>query len=201
MRASKTQLIRFALVAFFTVGCSESVADKAARLPPLDGLSTVHLGMRAYALRRARPGAVAAPYYGFRETVGAVELMYQVPGSVQDGEAPPWWEPLESVVAMERFEHNPNIFALWQTAVRRAAMSIGARPTCYALRSPDREAWLVTWPRGSAELFVAAQTTTSSASVPNSGTIATGVARNGHGLDRAIFAPSTVRTCDGLIIH
>ena len=191
--------IRFVLLAFAVVGCSQSIADHTGRIPPLNELSNVHLGMRAYSLRRARPNAVASPYFGFRERVGSGEFMYEVPGSVEDGQAPPWWEPLQSVVVMERFDRNANVRALWQTSVKRIAASIGAPPKCYAFSTADREGWLATWPRGNDELFVAGQTTVHSADESFSGTIATGVARQGHGLGRVLFAPSTLRPCNGLI--
>ena len=91
------------------LGCGKSVADQAARIPPLDQLSNVRLGMLAYSLRHARPNAVAAPYFGFRERVGSIELLYEVPGSNQDGEAPPGWERLQSVVATEAFGGDANV--------------------------------------------------------------------------------------------
>lgn len=190
------------LVAIAAAACmrSESVADVAGHVPPLEALSNVRLGMRAYALRRARPRAVAAPYLGFRERAGSYEIWYEVPGSVQDGEAPPLWAPLQSVTVWERLDDAKNVFTLWQMAVRRAAVSLGAGPVCYALSSPARTAWLAVWPRRNDEVFVAGQMTRED-STPGvvSGTLTTGVARAGHALSRAVFSANMVRPCGELV--
>jgi hypothetical protein len=180
-------------------GCSESIAAEAGRLPTLGQLSNVHLGMRAYALRRARPKAEAAPYFGFREEIGSIDVMYEVPGSVQDGQAPPWWEALESVVAVEHFAGSADVRALWQKAAGLAAKSIEGLPKCYALESPDRDGWLAIWSRGSDEVFVAGQVTMTATHGVTSGTIVTGVGRTGRGLGRGAFPPSMIRPCAGLL--
>lgn len=84
---------------------------------------------------------------------------HEVPGSVQDGEAPPLWSPLQSVVATEHIDDATNVFAVWQGAVERGSLRMRADPACYTLSSPDRAAWLAIWSRPQAEVFVAAQTT------------------------------------------
>jgi len=193
-------LILFAALALSTAACSESIADEAGRLPPLDQLSNAHLGMRAYALRRARPNAAAAPCFGFTERIGPIELQYEVPGSVQDGQAPPRWERLQSVVATERLASHANVFALWQTAVRRAAITIESSPTCYTLSSLRRTGWLALWQRHTADVFVIGQIIVdNSISDSTSRSLATGVAQTGRALNRTAFAPRTARPCSELL--
>ena len=200
MHRAPIRLILFLILAIAASGCTQSIAEDAGRLPPLDQLSDVRLGMRAYALRRARPNAVAVPYFGFREQVGSIELMYEVPGSMQDGEAPPWWEPLQSVVATERFGTDANVFAVWQAAVRHAAINIGTRPTCYSLGTPGRQGWLALWSRGHADVFVIGQIINDdSRPGSTSNAVATGVARTRRALSRTVFAPRTARECDELL--
>ena len=200
----KRQLILPAFLSIAGAGCArtESIADAAGRMPSLETLSSVHLGMRAYALRRARPRVVAAPYFGFRERVGSTEIWYEVPGSVQDGEGPPLWASLQSVVATEHIDDTTNVFAGWQRAVERGSLRMRADPACYTLSSPDRAAWLAIWSRPQAEVFVAAQKTRrDSTAGTTSGTLSTGVARPGHALSRAVFAPQTSRPCPELVAH
>jgi hypothetical protein len=89
--------------------------------------------MRASRLTSKRPNAVAAPYSGFRESVAGYSILYEVPGSVQDGQAPPPSERLASVIATEMVPSADSTFRRWHAEVVRIAPIRQSRPRCFGI--------------------------------------------------------------------
>lgn len=148
-------------VAFLLVlaGCKRDlpVTGVAAGIPPLNELTGVRLGMRADELRRLRPAARIASYYGYTEELPHSHLGYEVPGSVQDGVGPPDGAHLESVTASDSLADSPEPFLQWKAKVREVTGVTGSAPTCYELHWPRATAWMAVWRRGGGELFVLGQ--------------------------------------------
>jgi len=140
-------------------GCKRDVpvTEVAAGLPPLSELTGVRLGMRADELVRVRPAARIASYYGYTEELPRSHLGYEVPGSVQDGQAPPDGAHLESVIASDSLARTPEPVLQWEAKVREVTGVAGSAPTCYELHWPQATAWMAVWRRGGGELFVLGQ--------------------------------------------
>jgi hypothetical protein len=153
--------VRFSLVALLVVlaGCKRDipVADVAAGVSPLGDLAGVRLGMRADEFVRARPAASVASYYGYQEAIGETGVSYEVPGSVQDHQAPPDGARLESVIAYDSVADTPAPLLQWLARVRAVTEVAGSEPTCHELHWPSAIAWMAVWRRGGGELFLLGQ--------------------------------------------
>jgi len=126
----------------------------AAQVPPLSELNGVTLDMRASALMSQRPHAVAAPYQGFRETIGTYSVLYEVPGSVQDGQAPPGWERLASITASQQLPSTDSTFRHWRAELTRIRTARQSMPRCYGVALASRSDSGAVWSVSGAELFV-----------------------------------------------
>jgi hypothetical protein len=177
-------------VAFLVVlaGCKRDlpVTDVAAGIPPLSELTGVRLGMRADELRRLRPAARIASYYGYTEELPHSHIGYEVPGSVQDGEGPPDGAHLESVTATDSLAATPEPVLQWEAKVRAVTEVTGTAPTCYELHWPQATAWMAVWRRGGGELSVlghpAIEQPRGAATPPG---LRVGVVRRGQAVDHA----------------
>lgn len=152
------RISRVALLVVFT-GCRPDipVADVAAGISPLSELTGVRIGMRADELIRVRPAAQVAGYYGFEEAVRPWRIAYEVPGSVDDHQAPPDGAHLRSVIASDSVAETPDPLLQWQAQVRAVSGVTRTNPTCYQLHWPTTTAWMAVWSRGGGELFVLGQ--------------------------------------------
>jgi hypothetical protein len=136
------------------------VIDVATGVAPLSELSDIRLGMRVDELVRARPAVKVASYFGYTEDLGRSHVGYEVPGSVNDGQAPPDGAHLESVTVSDSVADVPDPLLQWEAKVRAVTRVTGTAPTCYQLHWPTTTAWMATWSRGGGELFVLGQPAT-----------------------------------------
>jgi hypothetical protein len=155
------------------------VTEAAAGIPPFDQLEGVLLGMRPRQLA-TRPNVEAAPYYGFREKLASYEILYAVPGSMDEGQAPPDNSRLVRVIARQSFAEDRLPVEEWRHAVKRFTAAFGLAPTCYR-DSSDRTVWEAVWSRGPADVVVSAF---NAANVPGErlpASLSFGMARRGEG--------------------
>jgi len=187
---------RYQLVLIFCSACNRpaSVPDLAAHLPPLSELRGVTLGMRAWTLTSQRPRAAAAPYAGFRETIGPYAVLYEVPGSVEDGQAPPGWERLESVTVSQSLPSTDSAVHRWRVETSRMSAALHASPQCYSATSASRSDWGAVWSRPGAEVFILAHSLRSSVEREQAW-IDFGVAPSAEHV-RGIFGLRFVKACD-----
>lgn len=175
---------------------SASVPELAGHVPPLSELDGVTLGMRASTLTSRRPRAIAAPYAGFNETIGRFTVLYEVPGSVQDGQPPPGRERLASVTVSEALPSADSALVRWRAEMERMSAALHATPRCYSARSASRSDWGAVWPRAGAEVFVMAHALRSpSGRESERSWIVFGVAPSAEHV-RAIFGLKVQQSCD-----
>jgi hypothetical protein len=171
------------------------VARVAEGVSPLGELTDIRLGMRADELVRARPRARIASYFGYEEDLGPSHLSYEVPGSVNDGQAPPESSHLQSVTASLPLDDAPDPLQQWRAKVRAVATVTGTDPTCYQLHWPTATAWLAVWRRGGGELFVLGQP---AVGIPGGQVtppgMRVGVVRRGKSVDHA-YSQATETDC------
>jgi len=193
------QIARVSLLLLTSVACQRDVpVATTAGVTPLSSLAGIRLGMRARELTTLRPRALTASYYGFRESLVDREISYEVPGSVQDGQAPPPSARLRSVTVYEPVAVGATPFTHWLAEVRRVTAAVRAAPRCYDVHWPTATAWLAVWVRPSSDLFVLGQPEvreTSGDSTPAA--IRLGIARHGKGT-RYAYGPVTARPCGQL---
>ena len=171
-----------------------SVAEMAEGALPLAALSGVTLGMRASTLTSKRREAVAAPYSGFRESIGRYSVLYEVPGSVQDGQAPPPWERLASVIASEHLPSPDSTFRRWRGELTRIRSIRRSPARCFGVVTAIRADSGAVWSARGAEFFVFAHAIAPTDRDSARMWIEFGVAPNADHL-RAIFGLTAEHAC------
>jgi hypothetical protein len=190
------QVVQVSLVLLASIACQRDVpVATTAGVTPLSDLAGVRLGMRASELTTLRPRARTESYYGYREALGDREVWYDVPGSLQDGQAPPPSARLRSVTVSESVAVGAAPYTHWLAEVRRVTAAVRATPSCYDVRWPTATAWLAVWVRPSSDVFVLGQPEVrQTRGDPVPAALRLGIARRGHGT-RSAYGPVTARPC------
>lgn len=132
------------LVAFATVAslaaCEprRDVADMAVGLAPFEELRGLGFrGLRAGMVRAVRARAVRAPMEGFRERIGAFDVVYAVPGYTGADSAWPNEDALiEEIEAAREWPTDSLAHAAYESAVAEYAALSKAQSECFAITGP-----------------------------------------------------------------
>jgi hypothetical protein len=149
-----------ALLALAALGACEprrDVADMAVGIAPFEELRGLGFrGLRAGMVRAFRASATRAPLEGFREAIGAHDVVYTVPGYVGTDSTWPNEDALiEDIEASRAWPSDSLARAAYDRVVSEYSTLGGARPTCYTITGDGFSMRQAEWALGDGFAFTA----------------------------------------------
>jgi hypothetical protein len=140
------------LLLALVAACGErrDLASVAGGVPPFDELRGTNIAaLRVGEVRAFRRAALPAPLEGVRETIGAFDVLYAVPG--YDGSNGAWPQEDVQILDVEAAREWPSDSAAteaWLETARRIRNETGATPHCLEVQGPGFSMRVVEFDRG-----------------------------------------------------
>lgn len=146
-----------ALLAMTACEPRRDVADMAVGMAPFEELRGMGLRtMRAGMVRAFRPRAERAPWEGFRERIGAFDVVYGVPGFVgADSTWPDEDALIEEIEATREWPSDSIARAAFDAAVSEYAGLSSSPPACLQVSGPGFSMRVAEWDLGEGFAFSA----------------------------------------------
>lgn len=125
-----------ALLALVALACAprRDAADMAVGIAPFEELRGLGFrGLRAGVVRAFRPSVARAPLEGYRERIGAFDVVYTVPGYGTDSTWPLEDMLIEDVEAVREWPTDSLARAAYDRVVSEYSTLSGARAVCHAI--------------------------------------------------------------------